>query len=239
MNLLIDPMLGEKGSLGKLPMTDSELLNPLVNLPFSREELIDKLSHIDAVVVTHLHPDHWDNIAIELLDKDIPVICPQSISEQISEQGFTNIVAIHDLIQWKGIDISLTKGLHGTGEIGEKMGTVNGFVFKNTDTSIYVVGDSIWCQEVSDEIDRYHPQHIIVAGGAATFVVGEPIIMTSEDIVKVGEYTHESKLWVTHLEAVSHCKEDRKFIQEKINENNLEKRCFILKDGEAANLRDY
>lgn len=239
MNLLIDPMLGEKGSLGKFPMTESELLNPLVELPFSHEELTNQLSHIDAVVVTHLHPDHWDGTAAELLDKNIPVICPQSISKQLSQQGFTNILTIEDQIKWKGIDVFLTKGLHGTGEIGDKMGTVNGFVFKNKDTGIYVVGDSIWCQEVIDEIDRYHPQHIIVAGGAATFAVGDPIIMTSEDIIRVCEYTPESKVWVTHLEALSHCKENRSFIQEKINKNGLEKRCFILKDGEEADLHDY
>ncbi|WP_241486037.1 hypothetical protein [Chryseobacterium angstadtii] len=42
-NILIDPMLGKKGSLGKFPMTDNELLNPLVGLPFSEEELNHKL----------------------------------------------------------------------------------------------------------------------------------------------------------------------------------------------------
>jgi L-ascorbate metabolism protein UlaG (beta-lactamase superfamily) len=238
VSILIDPMLGEKGSRGKMPMTDSELLNPLIDLPFNKEELNKKLKSVDAVAVTHLHLDHWDAAAIKLLDKNIPVICPDVISEQIAGQGFKNIITINNNpVQFKNIEISTTKGQHGTGEIGEKMGIVNGFVFKTENKSVYIAGDTIWYDEIAQEIAQHQPQHIIVAGGAATFSIGDPIIMTSEDILKVCEYAPESTVWVTHLEAVSHCTEDRKFIKEKINENGLEKRCFVLDDGEEAELK--
>ncbi|AZA50151.1 MBL fold metallo-hydrolase [Chryseobacterium carnipullorum] len=231
-NILIDPMLGAKGSLGKFPMTDNELLNPLVDLPFSEEELKDQLSGIDAVAVTHLHPDHWDPKAVELLDKNIPLICPEVISEQIAQSGFKNIISVKDHIIWENISISITEGQHGTGEIGEKMGEVNGFVFKTEEKTLYIVGDSIWYERIAEEIDKYRPQHIVVAGGAATFAVGDPIIMTSQDIIKVCEYAPEATVLVTHLEAVSHCKEDRKFIQEEIIKNGLQERCFVVQDGE-------
>lgn len=231
-NILVDPMLGAKGSLGKFPMTDNELMNPLVDLPFSEEELKDKLSKIDAVAVTHLHPDHWDGKAIELLNKDIPVICPEVIAEQIAQSGFKNIISIKNSIIWENINISITQGQHGTGEIGEKMGEVNGFVFKTEEKTLYIVGDSIWYKGISAEIDKHRPQHIVVAGGAATFVMGDPIIMTSRDITELCEYIPDATVLVTHLEAVSHCKEDRKFIQDKIIESRLQERCFVLQDGE-------
>lgn len=236
LSILIDPMLGEKGSLGKFPMTDNDLLNPLVDLPFTREELINKLQSIDAVVITHLHPDHWDSAAMELINKETPVLCPSAISDQIIQQGFQHVIPIHNHIQWNTIDISITKGKHGTGEIGEKMGTVNGFVFKKDNQSVYIVGDSIWYDDIAKEINQHQPQHIIVAGGAATFSVGDPIIMTSEDILKVCEYAPEAKILITHLEAVSHCKEDRTFIQKKINEKGYENQCFIPQDGEEIHL---
>ncbi|MBB6369993.1 MBL fold metallo-hydrolase [Chryseobacterium shigense] len=231
-NILIDPMLGEKGSLGPFPMTGNELLNPLVDLPFSEDELKNKLSEIDAVAVTHLHPDHWDGKAIELLDKNIPVICPEVIAEQISQSGFRNIISVKNNITWENISISTTEGRHGTGEIGEKMGTVNGFVFKAENQAVYIVGDSIWYEGIAAEIDRHKPEHIIVAGGAATFVVGDPIIMTSEDIIRVCKHAPDASVLVTHLEAVSHCKEDRAFIQDKIDKSGWQDRCFVLQDGE-------
>ncbi|MGX5684340.1 MBL fold metallo-hydrolase [Chryseobacterium cucumeris] len=237
ISILIDPMLGDKGFRGKMPMTDSELLNPLVDLPFDKEELNKKLERVDAVAVTHLHPDHWDDAAIELLDKNIPVICSDVISGKIAEQGFTNIIVLKDHLQWNTIEISKTKGRHGTGEIGEKMGIVNGFVFKKDHKSVYIAGDTIWYDEIAAEIEKHQPQHIIVAGGAATFSVGDPIIMTSEDIIKVCESAPEATVWVTHLEALSHCREDRKFIHKKILENGLAERCFILDDGEEVSLK--
>ncbi|MGE8553227.1 MAG: MBL fold metallo-hydrolase [Chryseobacterium jejuense] len=235
VSILIDPMLGKKGSLGQFPMTDNELLNPLVDLPFTQDELIKKLETLDAVAITHLHPDHWDVAAIELIDKKTTILCPAIISDQIQKLGFQNVIVIEDHLLWNDIDISITEGQHGTGEIGDKMGTVNGFVFKKNNQSIYIVGDSIWYKGIEEEINTHQPQHIIVAGGAATFSIGDPIIMTSEDIIKVCEYAPQSKIWVTHLEAVSHFKEDRTFIQKKINEKGYENQCFIPKDGEEIN----
>lgn len=236
ISVLIDPMLGEKGSLGKFPMTDSDLLNPLVDLPFNREELIKKIQTVDAVFITHLHPDHWDPAAMELIDKGTPVLCPSAISDQIIQQGFQNVIPIYDHILWNTIDISITKGQHGTGEMGEKMGEVNGFVFKKDNHSVYIVGDSIWYDDIAKEINSHQPQYIIVAGGAATFSIGDPIIMTSEDILKVCEFAPEAKIIVTHLEAVSHCKENRNFIQQAIDEKGYSSQCFIPKDGEEISL---
>ncbi|WP_080779209.1 MBL fold metallo-hydrolase [Chryseobacterium phocaeense] len=231
--ILIDPMLGTKGSLGPFPMTGNELMNPLVDLPFSEEELQEKLSEIDAVAVTHLHPDHWDEKAMELLDKNIPLLCPEIIAEPISQAGFTNIIPIKDALTWENISISITEGRHGTGEIGEKMGVVNGFVFKTEETATYIVGDSIWYEGIAAEIDKHQPQNIIVAGGAATFVVGDPIVMTAKDIIEVCRQAPDASVLVTHLEAVSHCKEDRAFIQRVIHEHHVQDRCFVLQDGEV------
>lgn len=236
ISILIDPMLGKKGSLGQFPMTDNELLNPLVDLPFNQEELIEKLQTIDAVAITHLHPDHWDAAAIELIDKKTVILCPAAISSQIEKQGFHNVIAIEDHVLWNTIDISITKGQHGTGEIGDKMGPVNGFVFKKDSQSVYIVGDSIWYDDIAKEINKHQPQHIVVAGGTARFSIGDPIIMTSEDIIKVCEYAPEAKILVTHLEAVSHCKENRKFIQETIDKKGYTHQCFIPNDGEEIHL---
>ncbi len=47
----------------------SELRNPLVELPFSRDKIVD----VDAVIVTHTHDDHWDAAAIAAIPKTLPV----------------------------------------------------------------------------------------------------------------------------------------------------------------------
>lgn len=67
---LIDPMLADKGAWPGFPGTArSELRNPLVELPFSRDKIVD----VDAVIVTHTHDDHWDAAAIAAIPKTLPV----------------------------------------------------------------------------------------------------------------------------------------------------------------------
>tara|TARA_R110002049_G_scaffold47793_7_gene138021 strand:+ start:694 stop:1455 length:762 start_codon:yes stop_codon:yes gene_type:complete len=233
IKFLIDPMLGKKSSFGVFPWTQDNRPNPLVDLPFDTKELDNYLASIDAVVVTHLHPDHWDKAAIERLDKNLPIICPIAIAETIANYEFKNIKSFENNILFKEISISLTQGKHGTGEIGEKMGTVNGFVFSTKEESIYVAGDTIWCEDVKAAINLYNPQYVVVAGGAATFAIGKPVTMASEDIMALCKTFPETKVLVTHLEAVSPCKENREFISTKLKERGFSSKCTILEDGET------
>ena len=233
---LIDPMLGHKASLGEFPWTEDGQKNPLVDLPFTDEELIEALEVIDAVVVSHLHPDHWDKAAVMLLEQSKRIYCPEKLIQAIRSFGFTNVREITDPLAHDNISIHVTDGQHGQGEIGEKMGEVKGFVFEYMNQRIYIAGDTIWCDEVKAAIDQYQPAHIIVAGGAATFAMGSPVTMTFEDIEALCAYTKKAKVWVTHLESISPCTQDRKFINQAIENSGLKGRCRVLEDGEEVDL---
>lgn len=200
--ILIDPMLGEKGAYDTIIMTDNGLRNPLVDLPVSPLEVVKEM---DAVLLTHLHNDHWDAVARELLPKDIPLFCQAGDEEKVREAGFTNVLPIEDFVEWQGITIHRTSGRHGTGEIGTLMGKVSGYVIDD----LYIAGDTIWCEEVKNAIDRFQPKHIVLNGGAAQFVKGDPIVMSISDIQKVRAYVPDAQLIIVHLEAVNHSKETR------------------------------
>ena len=59
--ILVDPMLGEKGSFAPFPLSNhQELRNPLHDLPVKAEVIV---SNIDCVLLTHLHLDHIDDAA--------------------------------------------------------------------------------------------------------------------------------------------------------------------------------
>ena len=243
VKFLIDPMLGTKKSFGVFPWTNDDHLNPLddhlnplTDLPFTKKKLDTLLDDLDAVVISHLHPDHWDERAVQLLSKKIPIICPYHIAKTIERYGFTNVMTIKSNKVFKGVQINLTNGKHGTGEIGEKMGKVNGFVFSKNNRSIYFSGDSIWCDEVKQAIEQYTPENIVVAGGAATFAVGAPVTMTSKDVVELCRQFPKPRIFITHLEAISPCQENRKFTKKQISKHGYSERCFVLDDGERYKL---
>ena len=73
---LIDPVLADKGTYPPYPNSPRQnQYNPLVSLPTSIDEIID----VDAVIVTHLHRDHFDDVAKEVLSKNIKVFVQNEI----------------------------------------------------------------------------------------------------------------------------------------------------------------
>ena len=78
--ILIDPMLGKKGS--GIPFTFFRFKpkkNPLVKLPANAMELIKRTTHC---LITHLHPDHLDKDAVAFLKKNnIFQFCCKNVTE--------------------------------------------------------------------------------------------------------------------------------------------------------------
>jgi L-ascorbate metabolism protein UlaG (beta-lactamase superfamily) len=237
LKLLIDPMLSPKGALDPVQNCGNDIRFPMVNLPVNNNELTRILSETDAVFVTHLHRDHWDIEAQKLIDKNKPVFCQPADEEKIKEQGFTNVQAIDSTIDWHGITIHRTSGKHGTGEIGQKMGIVSGFVFEHTKKVIYVAGDTIWCEEVERPLNEFSPQVTVVNTGGAKFLTGGPITMTPGDVLKVLETLPGTKLIAVHMDTVNHCFIKRKDLLEILTEKKLSSKVLIPRDGETIKIQ--
>lgn len=77
---LIDPMLAPQGTYpGFAGTVNADVRNPTVELPFSIDEIID----VDAVLLTHTHPDHWDETAIQAIPKETLIFVQHEGDEQI------------------------------------------------------------------------------------------------------------------------------------------------------------
>ncbi|MCP3744225.1 MULTISPECIES: MBL fold metallo-hydrolase [Paenibacillus] len=228
VKFLIDPMLSDAGANPPVPNTENARRNPLVPLPPQWQAL----GQPDVVIVTHLHPDHWDPAAVHWLDKQIPVFCQPGNEEQITADGFTRVTPIWVAGSVGEIEIIRTAGHHGTGEIGEQMGPVSGFVFQAPgEPVVYLAGDTIWCSEVAEALDKYRPEWTIVNAGGARFTVGDPIIMTAQDVTAVAQHASYTQIVAVHMEAINHCLLTRSELTEHINREGLEGRVHIPADG--------
>ena len=197
--VLVDPMLRDAGTTPPIENTPNPVRNPLVELPFPAEEVVDGIS---SCIVTHLHGDHFDDAAAGLLPPGLPILTQPESAAALRERGFTEVVTSHP--QWP-----MTRGRHGTGELGDLLGPVSGWVVDG----VYIAGDTIWCEEVADALAQHRPRAIVVNAGGARFNEGDPIVMTADDVRRVRAAT-DAAVVVVHLEAVNHCLERRDVYRE-------------------------
>lgn len=230
--VLIDPMLGKKDSMDPVKNAANTLRIPMVELPVGDDELKTLLDKTDAIFVTHIHRDHWDVAAQELIPKDKKIFCQPVDEEKIKSQGFTNVQAVGDSLEWGPLIIHRTNGQHGTGEIGKAMGTVSGFVIQHANETVYIAGDTIWCTDVEKAIHQYHPDRIILNAGAAQFLTGDPITMTADDVIRTARAAASSHIIAVHMETVNHCLLKREQLKEAVDKAVLSSRVQIPLDGE-------
>lgn len=232
IKILVDPVFGAQGTSAALSMGRVEEMNPLLPLPFDKNEL----SNVDAVLITHMHFDHFDQAAIVSLSKSIPIYCHPTDAKKIKDADFINVIGIEGKITIEGnISIeTINGGHHGKGIISKLMGRTTGYILSNqsNEPSIYIIGDSIWCDAVETAIIKYRPEVIIAfAGEARKF--GKPITMSTYDLDKVAACKNKSKIIVNHMDAWNHCYLTRDMLSDFIRGKKYEKRFYIPKDGET------
>ncbi len=228
--LLVDPMLSPPGAMPPIPDTPNDRRNPLVPLPD-----LD-LAPIDAVLVTHTHPDHFDAAAAERLPEGLPILCQPEDEEHLRSSGFPDVRPIMESLMWESIEFRRTGGRHGTGEIGLAMAPVSGFVLHTPDEpTLYIAGDTILCPEVKDALAKYQPQVTVVNAGAARFVTGDPITMSDTNVAEVCHHAPETTVIAVHMEAINHCLLSRDDLQAFLDGENLSQRVRIPADGERMN----
>jgi L-ascorbate metabolism protein UlaG (beta-lactamase superfamily) len=250
VRFLVDPLLAEKGAYPGFEGTaNSHLRNPLVALPVSLEDIIN----VDAVIVTHLHSDHWDDAAKARLPKSLPLFAQdESDASQLRDAGFTAVRVLTETSEFNGVKLSKTGGQHGTDAAiqaaGKVLGKVCGVVFSHPshkplyvagDTikvcgvvfshpshkPLYVAGDTIWNRHVEEAISRYRPEVIVLNSGDARVIGLDPIIMGTKDVLAVHQAAPTARLIASHMETVNHCVLSR-----------AELRAFSEKEGFATSL---
>lgn len=225
--LVVDPMLDPAGARPPVENTPNPVRNPLVELPEPPEVIAGT---VDAALVTHLHRDHLDDTAVRLLRKDLPVFCQPPDAGRLDP--FTDVRPVEDALEWDGLRIARTAGRHGTGRIAEALGPVSGFVLAAAgEPTLYLAGDTIWCDEVAAALDRHRPDVVVVNAGAARFLEGDPIVMTADDVVTVARYAPAARVVAVHLEAINHCTLTRADLHQRLHEEGLTYRVTVPEDG--------
>ncbi len=147
--LLTDPNFlhqGQKAYLGK-GLFSTRLTEPALQ--------VHELPPLDAVVLSHLHGDHFDRVAREGLQKDVPVLTTPASARSLRRWGFSRAQA---LTTWQSTELSRpdggrlrvtsTPGRHAPGLLQAVLPPVMGTVleFSPADApplTVYITGDTL------------------------------------------------------------------------------------------------
>jgi L-ascorbate metabolism protein UlaG (beta-lactamase superfamily) len=227
--LLVDPMLDPAGARPPVEDTPNPRRNPLVQLPEPPSVVVQG---VDAVLVTHLHRDHLDDTAVSLLPAGVPMLCQPPDADALGNRGFADVRPVEAELDWNGVRVVRTAGRHGTGELGAALGPVSGFVLNAAgEPVLYIAGDTIWCDEVRAALDEHRPDVVVVNASGARFLHGDPIVMTTDDVVAVARHAPAARIVAVHLEAINHCLETRADLHQRLHEENLADRVTVPEDG--------
>ena len=140
-------------------------------------------------------------------------------------------------LAWRSTVITRTGGCHGTGDIGKRMAPVSGFVLKTPgEPTLYIAGDTIWCNEVRSTLALHAPDVIVVNAGEARFREGDPITMNASDVIATAQSAPNSTVIAVHMEAINHCGLQREDLRTQLRALGLEHRILIPKDGESLEI---
>ncbi|MBT2583950.1 MBL fold metallo-hydrolase [Planococcus sp. ISL-109] len=230
---LVDPFLGHKDSyppFGNSARQDQN--NPLVDLPIPVEQLTDGL---DAVIITHLHLDHYDAAAKHALPEDLPVFSQnEADAAALKNDGFTNVIVLTEDAAFGDIRLSKTTGQHGRGEVLKRIGLVCGVVFQHKEEkTLYIAGDTVWYEGVQEAIDRYQPEIIVLNAGDNQFTKGGSLIMGTQDVHHTHQAAPNALLIASHMEAVNHWGLSREQLKNFATEQGFADQLRVPQDGET------
>jgi L-ascorbate metabolism protein UlaG (beta-lactamase superfamily) len=230
--LLVDPMLDPAGARPPVPDTENDRRNPLVELPEPPEVVVEG---IDAALVTHLHQDHFDATAAELLPKDLPLLCQPEDVERLRAHGFTDLRPVEDSVRLDGVTVTRTPARHGSGPTAEAMAPVSGFLIRDAGgRTLYLAGDTVLYEAVERVLDEHHPDVIVVNASGARFTGGDPIVMDTRDVVAVARRAPDARIVAVHLDAINHCIQTRADLHQTLHDEGLTERVTVPEDGAAV-----
>lgn len=144
---------------------------------------IDQLPRLDAVVLSHLHGDHFDDVARDGLDRSVPVLTTPHARRRLRRWGFEAATGLDTWDSWElgddeeRVRITSVPARHGPVGVHRLLPPVQGTVIDHERRGrrvlrLYITGDTVLVPELREIRDRFGDIDVMVAHLGGTRVGG-------------------------------------------------------------------
>jgi L-ascorbate metabolism protein UlaG (beta-lactamase superfamily) len=184
LTILTDPNFlhaGDHAYLG-LGLRSKRLTDPAIE--------IDDLPPIDLVVLSHHHGDHFDRVAADRLDKDLPIVTEPHSARKLRRQGFRRPIP---LATWEShrvargdaeLTVTAVPGKHAPQPLGALLPPVMGSILDfggraSGGLRLYISGDTLLHDRIAEVPRRFPDIDVCLIHLGGTRVAG--ILLTMDD----------------------------------------------------------
>lgn len=237
--ILVDPWFEDKntGMLAPSPWPErNQVRSPLVELPMPVSEIVEG---VDAIAITHVHPDHFEEKTARMLPHSLPTFVQDEMDAQkVEALGFEDVrVMLDEGATFAGLVITRTCAQHGLTPQTD-CGPASGVVLQaQAEPTLYLAGDTIWYEGVAQNLRRFHPEVTVLNCCGATLRRRGRIIMHDEDVLAVCNAAPWTHVVASHMEAVNHANVSRAHLRTFVDTHGVGERVLIPEDGELLEFR--
>jgi L-ascorbate metabolism protein UlaG (beta-lactamase superfamily) len=162
---------------------------------------IDQLPPLDAVLLSHLHGDHFDRVAKRDLPREPPVVTTEHAAKRLRRWGFGAATGLATWQDWESVRggewlrITAVPGRHGPAGIHRLLPPVMGSVLDlerggERVLRAYVTGDTLRVPELRAVRDRFPDIDVMITHLGGTRVLGVLLTMDGRqgaDLVELVE----------------------------------------------------
>ncbi|SFF08714.1 L-ascorbate metabolism protein UlaG, beta-lactamase superfamily [Paenibacillus catalpae] len=193
---------------------NSLVIDPFYNFPsdlgtpMGKLYPLDEFGQTDAVLLTHVHPDHYDPEAIKrFYGVDIPIYVPMDTLEYVKGHGFTSVIGVplEDVLAVEAFTVIPTYSVDGLGD------PQIAWIVSAGGKKIIHCGDTLWhgyWWKIKNEHGPFDAAFLPVNGPVTQFpnvtpASKEPIVMTPEQAVSAAIALEAKLLVPIHFDLVN------------------------------------
>jgi L-ascorbate metabolism protein UlaG (beta-lactamase superfamily) len=221
-------------------LTAERLTNPALE--------IEQLPPLDFCVLSHYHGDHFDRVAEERLQKDLPIITTEHAATELKDKGFTAPLALDTwdaVTVEKGdarVSITSMPGKHGPAGVDFFLPPVMGSMLEfqhapenRTTLRLYITGDTLVHDDLQEIPKRYPEIDLALFHLGGTRIMGILLTMDAEQGVEAIRIINPHEVIPIHYNDYEVFKSPLEDFKKAVEAAGFSDRVKYLSHGETYN----